>query len=317
MNEIEILRHIEWIIDKLKKSSTATYYLETDWETLPRIITLTEAINLRKELKKDFENRDPSTVPIIKEEGFIMANKKKKRITKCKRILSFSPYSYVEDCAKAVNMSGTEFLRKNTDWCRSRIHDFARGEIMTREMAKDLGQITGISAKTWQNLQTSYERADSHFHRKKVKKMKKFLKKPRKNQGEVAAGNLVRRYLELDSEIVRMLNGLDRKNFPAETKACSVVSGSLNDMYTELIDIMMNSTNGIEDDFETEFHDGVRNVETLETESEKVSEGIGVLREMAEGRHSYTEIMNAVEFTMIHALRILCVLQNTVGEIHR
>lgn len=52
MNEIEILRHIEWIIDKLKKSSTATYYLETDWETLPRIITLTEAINLRKELKK-------------------------------------------------------------------------------------------------------------------------------------------------------------------------------------------------------------------------------------------------------------------------
>ena len=59
MNEIEILRHIEWIIDKLKKSSTATYYLETDWETLPRIITLTEAINLRKELKKDFENRDP------------------------------------------------------------------------------------------------------------------------------------------------------------------------------------------------------------------------------------------------------------------
>lgn len=127
MNEIEILRHIEWIIDKLKKSSTATYYLETDWETLPRIITLTEAINLRKELKKDFENRDPSTVPIIKEEGFIMANKKKKRITKCKRILSFSPYSYVEDCAKAVNMSGTEFLRKNTDWCRSRIHDFARG----------------------------------------------------------------------------------------------------------------------------------------------------------------------------------------------
>lgn len=52
MNEIEIMRHIEWIIDKLKKSSTATYYLETDWETLPRIITLTEAINLRKELKK-------------------------------------------------------------------------------------------------------------------------------------------------------------------------------------------------------------------------------------------------------------------------
>lgn len=99
-----------------------------------------------------------------------MANKKKKRITKRKRILSFSPYSYVEDCAKAVNMSGTEFLRKNTDWCRSRIHDFARGEIMTREMAKDLGQITGISAKTWQNLQTSYERADSHFHRRKVKK---------------------------------------------------------------------------------------------------------------------------------------------------
>lgn len=52
MNEIETLRHIEWIIDKLKKSSTATYYLETDWVTLPRIITLTEAINLRKELKK-------------------------------------------------------------------------------------------------------------------------------------------------------------------------------------------------------------------------------------------------------------------------
>lgn len=52
MNEIEIMRHIEWIIDKLKKSSTATYYLETDWVTLPRIITLTEAINLRKELKK-------------------------------------------------------------------------------------------------------------------------------------------------------------------------------------------------------------------------------------------------------------------------
>lgn len=26
-----------------KKSSTATYYLETDWVTLPRIITLTEA----------------------------------------------------------------------------------------------------------------------------------------------------------------------------------------------------------------------------------------------------------------------------------
>ena len=52
MNEIEIMRHIEWIIDKLKKSSTATYYLETDWVTLPQIITLTEAINLRKELKK-------------------------------------------------------------------------------------------------------------------------------------------------------------------------------------------------------------------------------------------------------------------------
>lgn len=96
-----------------------------------------------------------------------------------------------------------------------------------------------------------------------------------------------------------------------------MVLESLNDMYTELIDIMMTSTDGIEDDFETEFHDGVRNVEILETESEKVSEGIGVLREMAEGRHSYTETMNAVEFTMIHALRILCVLQNTVGEIHR
>lgn len=246
-----------------------------------------------------------------------MTSKKKKRITKRKRTLSFSPYSYVEDCAKTVNRSGTEFLRKNTDWCKSRIHDFARGDVMTREMAKDLGQITGISSKTWQNLQTSYERADSHFHRRRVKKMKKFLKKSRKNQGEVAAGNLVRRYLELDSEIVRMLNGLDRKNFPAETKVCSVVSGSLNDMYTELIDIMMNSTNGIEDDFETEFHDGVRNAETLETESEKVSEGISELREMAEGRHSYTETMNAVEFTMTHALRILCVLQNTVGEIHR
>lgn len=181
-----------------------------------------------------------------------MANKKKKHITKYKRIHLFSSYSYVEDCAKTVNMSGTEFL-----------------------------------------------------------------KKPRKSQDEVAAGNLVRRYLELDSEIARMLNGLDRKNFPAETKACSVVSGSLNDMYTELIDIMMNSTDGIEDDFETEFHDGVRNAKTLEIESEKVSEGIGELREMAEGRHSYTETMNAVEFTMIHALRILCVLQNTVEEIHR
>lgn len=147
--------------------------------------------------------------------------------------------------------------------------------------------------------------------------MKKFLKKPRKNQDEVAAGCLVRRYLELDSEIVRVLSGLDRKNFPAEADACNVVLGSLNNIYTELIDIMMTSTDGIEGDFETEFHDGVRNVETLETESEKVSEGIGVLREMAEGRHSYTETMNAVEFTMIYALRILYVLQNTVGEIHR
>lgn len=52
MNEIEVMRHIEWIIDKLKKSSTATYYLETDWVTLPRIITLTEAINLKKALKQ-------------------------------------------------------------------------------------------------------------------------------------------------------------------------------------------------------------------------------------------------------------------------
>lgn len=317
MNEIEILRHIEWIIDKLKKSSTATYYLETDWETLPQIITLTEAINLRKKLKKDFENRDPSTVPIIKEEGFIMANKKKKRITKCKRILSFSPYSYVEDCAKAVNMSGVEFLRKNTDWRRSRIHDFARGEVMTLEMAKDLDKITGISSGTWLNLQTAYERADSRLHRKNVKKMKKILKKSCKSSDEVAAGSLVRRYLGLDSGIVRVLSGLDRKNFLAETENCNVVLGSLNDMYTELADIMMTSTDGIEDDFETEFHDGVRNVETLETESEKVSEGIGVLREMAEGRHSYTEAMNAVEFTMTHALRILYVLQNTVGEIHR
>lgn len=188
---------------------------------------------------------------------------------------------------------------------------------MTREMAKDLGQITGISAKTWQNLQTSYERADSHFHRRKVKKMKKFLKKPRKSQDEVAAGCLVRRYLELDSEIVRMLSGLDRKNFPAEADACNVVLESLNDIYAELVDIMMTSTDGIEDDFETEFNDGVRNAKTLEIESEKVSEGIGVLREMAEGRHSYTETMNAVEFTMIHALRILCVLQKTVGEIQR
>ena len=52
MNEIETLRHIEWISDKLKKSSTGTYYLETDWETLPRIITLPEAIKLRKALEK-------------------------------------------------------------------------------------------------------------------------------------------------------------------------------------------------------------------------------------------------------------------------
>lgn len=246
-----------------------------------------------------------------------MTNKKKKRITKCKRILSFSPYSYVEDYAKTVNMSGTEFLRKNTDWCRSRIHDFARGDVMTRKMAEDLDKITGISAKTWQNLQAAYERADSHFHRRNVKKMKKFLKKSRKSQDEVAAGCLVRRYLELDSEIARMLSGLDRKNFPAEADACNVVLGSLNNIYTELVDIMMTSTDGIEDDFETEFHDGVRNVETLETESGKVSEGIGELREMADGRHSYTEIMNAVEFTMIHALRILYVLQNTVREIRR
>lgn len=246
-----------------------------------------------------------------------MASKKKKRITKHKRIHLFSPYSYVEDYAKAVNVSGTEFLRKNTDWCRSRIYDFARGDVMTREMAEDLDKITGISSETWQNLQTAYERADSHFHRRKVKKMKKFLKKPCKSQDEVAAGNLVRRYLELDSEIVRMLSGLDRKNFPAEADACNVVLGSLNDIYTELADIMMTSTDGIEDDFETEFHNGVRNVETLETESEKVSEGIGELREMAEGRHSYTETMNVVEFTMAHALRILYVLQNTVGEIHR
>lgn len=299
MNEIELMRHIEWIIDKLKKSSTGTYYLETDWETLPRIITLSEAIKLRKTLEK----------------RFIMTSKK--RITKSKRTLLFSPYSYVEDYAKTVNMSGTEFLRKNTDWCKSRIHDFARGDVMTRDMAEDLDKITGISAKTWQNLQSSYERADSHFHRRNVKKMKKFLKKPRKNQDEVASGNLVRRYLELDSEIVRMLNRLDRKSFPAEVDACNVVFGSLNDIYTELADIMMTSTDEIEDDFEMEFHDGVRNVETLETESEKVSEGISVLREMAEGRHSYTETMNAVEFTMIHALRILCVLQKTVGEIQR
>lgn len=259
MNEIELMRHIEWIIDKLKKSSTGTYYLETDWETLPRIITLPEAIKLRKALEK----------------RFIMTSKK--RITKSKRTHLFSPYSYAED----------------------------------------LDKITGISAKTWQNLQSSYECADSHFHRRNVKKMKKFLKKPRKNQDEVASGNLVRRYLELDSEIVRMLNRLDRKSFPAEVDACNVVFGSLNDIYTELADIMMTSTDEIEDDFEMEFHDGVRNVETLETESEKVSEGISVLREMAEGRHSYTETMNAVEFTMIHALRILCVLQKTVGEIQR
>lgn len=242
-----------------------------------------------------------------------MTNKKKKCITKRKRTLSFSPYSYVEDYAQTVNMSGTEFLRKNTDWCKSRIHDFARGEVMTRDMAEDLDKITGVSSETWQNLQTSYERVDSHFHRRNIKKMKKFLKKPCKNQDEVAAGNLVRRYLELDSEIVRMLNGLERKNFPAEADACNVVFGSLNDIYTELVDIMMASTDEIEDDFEMEFHDGVRNVETLETDSEKVSEGISVLREIAEGRHSYTEMMNAVEFTMIHALRILCVLQNMPG----
>lgn len=242
-----------------------------------------------------------------------MANKKKKCITKSKRTHLLSPYSYVEDYAKTVNMSGTGFLRKNTDWCKSKIHDFARGEIMTREMAEDLDKITDVSSATWQNLQTSYECADSRFHRRNVKKMKKFLKKPRKNQDEVAAGNLVRRYLELDSEIVRMMNGLERKNFPAEADACNVVFGSLNDIYTELVDIMMASTDEIEDDFEMEFHDGVRNVETLETESEKVSEGISVLREMSEGRHSYTETMNAVEFTMIHALRILCVLQNMPG----
>lgn len=242
-----------------------------------------------------------------------MTNKKKKRITKSKRTHLLSPYSYVEDYAKNVNMSGTEFLRKNTDWCKSKIHDFARGDVMTCDIAEDLDKITGISAKTWLNLQTSYECADSHFHRRKIKKMKKFLKKPRKNQDEVAAGNLVRRYLELDSEIVRMLDGLDRKNFPAEVDACNVVLGSLNDMYTELVDIMMASIDEIEDDFEMGFHDGVRNVETLETESEKVSEGISVLREMAEGRHSYTETMNAVEFTMIHVLRILCVLQNMPG----
>ena len=149
--------------------------------------------------------------------------------------------------------------------------------------------------------------------------MEKFLKKPCKNQDEVAAGNLVRRYLELDSEIVRMLTGLERKNFPAEADACNVVFGSLNDIYTELVDIMMASTDEIEDeiedDFEMEFHDGVRNVETLETESEKVSEGISVLREIAEGRHSYTETMNAVEFTMIHALRILCILRNMPGRL--
>ena len=71
--------------------------------------------------------------------------KKKKRIAKCKRILSFSPYSYVEDCAKTVNMSGTEFLRKNTDWCRSRIHDFVRGDVMTREMAEDLMSVQTVT----------------------------------------------------------------------------------------------------------------------------------------------------------------------------
>lgn len=246
-----------------------------------------------------------------------MVGKKKKHITKRKRIHAFSPYSYVEDYAKTVNMSGTKFLRKNTDWCRSRIHDFARGDVMTLEMAEDLDKITGISSGTWQNLQTAYERADNRLHRKNVKKMKKILKKSRASSDEVAAGSLVRRYLELDSGIVRVLSGLDRKNFPAEAKNCNVVLGSLNDMYTELADIMMTSTDGIEDDFETEFHDGVRNMETLETELEKVSEGISVLREMAEGRHSYTETMNAVEFTMTHALYILYVLQNMTGEIHR
>ncbi|WP_342768448.1 HigA family addiction module antitoxin [Companilactobacillus furfuricola] len=72
-------------------------------------------------------------------------------------LIAFHPGSYIGDIIEELNMTQAEFAYR-IDTTPKTISKIVNGEArVTTELASKLSKITGISGKTWLNLQSSYD----------------------------------------------------------------------------------------------------------------------------------------------------------------
>ena len=72
-------------------------------------------------------------------------------------LIAFHPGSYVEDIVDDLNITQTEFAERLGTSPKS-ISKIINGEEgISKDMANKLSKLTGISNKTWLNLQTEYD----------------------------------------------------------------------------------------------------------------------------------------------------------------